>query len=167
MFSTCSPVFCCLSTRGPNIRKTGNSIQWFQWNLRHGAKCTLFLSTYLVNLNDSTNVSWLLGPRWFQGTHTDTLKLKNSKSITFTLRERRFLYIFGDPGPWRAALLFAHPVLVSQLRPCVNVRQARQILLRYYKGLIIIDLEIRGLPFSGVPDSYPWKHRRDLATCFS
>ena len=37
--------------------------------LRNGAKCTLFLSTYLVNLNNSAIYHDFLGQRGLQGTH--------------------------------------------------------------------------------------------------
>ena len=57
----------------------------------------LVYSTYLVNLNNSTNVLWLFGTK-------GTLRDKNwyTKAKKFKIddihSERRFLYILGDPG---------------------------------------------------------------------
>ena len=47
-----------------------------------------------------------LGPKGLQGTHMDTLKPKNSKSITFTVREGFFTYwaILAHSASWRTEL---------------------------------------------------------------
>ena len=76
MFFTFSPLFCCSSTRGPDVRKVGKHY------IPILVKCTFFLSTYLVNLNISTNVSWLFGtkrtPRDPYGWFLTTKKIQNS-----------------------------------------------------------------------------------------
>ena len=73
--SVYSPIFCCLSTRGSDVRKVVKHyiVILVKSDTRNGPKCTLFRSPYLVNLNTSTI---FLGPRGLQGTHMDTLKQK-------------------------------------------------------------------------------------------
>ena len=95
MFYTFSPLFCCLSPRGPDVRKvrkryTGSDFSKIL-EMEQNAPCfsphILWIWTILPMYHD------VLGPRGLQGTHMDTLKpKKKSKSITFTVREGFFTF---------------------------------------------------------------------------
>ena len=83
-----------------------------------------------MNLNNSTNVSWLFGTK---GTPRDTygyIKTKKFK-IDNIHCVRGFLYILGDPGPWCAVPTHLQVPLLNAacttfLKPFLNKKSTTQ-----------------------------------------
>ena len=106
MFSTCSPVFCCLSTRGPDVKKVGKRFLEMKQNAPCFSPNILWIWKILPMYHD------FLGPIWM-----DTLKSKNSKSMTFTLRGGFFTF-------WAILAHSAPPASAGACNACTIANQS-------------------------------------------